>query len=135
MQVATQTAAEEIFEKWFPGASIESMVVMKTNTSTCNYWAVAKGAGIGVFPTYAYALGAQILPLQVDLHWDFDIWLSYHPSNRSIPRFRRMIDWIVDAFDSKKFPWFRDEFIHPTELEKQYKGAPLANMFEGFNMR
>ena len=135
MQLATQTAAKEIFENWFPGSSIESMVVMKTNTSTCNYWAVAKGAGIGVFPTYAYALGAQILPLQIDLHWDFEIWLSYHPGNQRIPRFRKMIDWIVDAFDSSKFPWFRDEFIHPTELEKQYKGGPLANMFEGFNMR
>ena len=46
-----------------------------------------------------------------------------------------MIDWIVEAFNPSKFPWFRDEFIHPTELEKQYKGGPLANMFEGFLMR
>ena len=44
-----------------------------------------------------------------------------------------MIDWLIDAFDPKKFPWFRDEFIHPNELPKEYRGAPLVNLFEGFS--
>ena len=135
MQFAAQTAAKEIFESWFPGVSQQDLLVMKTNTATCNYWAVAKGAGIGLFPTYAYAIGAQIFPLQIDLHKEIDIWLAYHPGSHRIARCRRMIDWIVEAFNPSKFPWFRDEFIHPTELEKQYKGAPLASMFDGFNMR
>ena len=30
---------------------------MKTNVSSANYWAVANGAGIGVFPTYG--MGAR----------------------------------------------------------------------------
>jgi len=135
MQFAHQTAAKEIFADWFPGALQEELLVMKTNTSSANYWAVAKGAGIGLFPTYAYALGAQLIPLQIDLHKQMDIFLAYHPGSHRIARCRRMIDWIVESFDSSKFPWFRDEFIHPTELEKQYKGGPLANMFEGFSMR
>jgi DNA-binding transcriptional LysR family regulator len=135
MQFAQQTAAKEIFESWFPDASQSELLVMKTNNTTCNYWAVAKGAGIGLFPTYAYAIGAQIQPLQIDLHKEFDIYLSYHPGSHRIARCRRMIDWIVEAFNPVKFPWFRDEFIHPTELEKQYKGGPLASMFDGFNMR
>jgi hypothetical protein len=33
--------------------------VMKINVSSVNYWAVANGAGIGVFPTYACAWGAK----------------------------------------------------------------------------
>jgi len=135
MQFAQQTAAKEIFESWFPDCSQSELLVMKTNNTTCNYWAVAKGAGIGLFPTYAYAIGAQIQPLQIDLHKEFDIYLSYHPGSHRIARCRRMIDWIVEAFNPVKFPWFRDEFIHPTELEKQYKGGPLASMFDGFNMR
>jgi DNA-binding transcriptional LysR family regulator len=135
MHLAHQTGATEIFESWFPGVALQDMVVMKTNTATSNYWAVVKGAGIGVFPTYAYAIGAQLIPLQIDLHFERDIWLSYHPGSQRIARCRRMIDWIVDAFNPSKFPWFRDEFIHPTELEKLYKGGPLINMFEGFNIR
>ena len=135
MQFAQQTQAKEIFESWFPGVSQQELLVMKTNNTTCNYWAVAKGAGIGLFPTYAYAIGAPILPLQIDLHKEMDIYLSYHPGSHRIARCRRMIDWIVEAFNPAKFPWFRDEFIHPSELEKLYKGAPLASMFDGFNMR
>jgi len=28
-----------------------------------------------------------------------------------------MIDWLVEAFNPAKFPWFRDEFVHPREFD------------------
>ena len=43
-----------------------------------------------------------------------------------------MIDWAIKAFSPQKFPWFRDEFIHPDELASAYRGEPLVNMFAGF---
>jgi hypothetical protein len=43
-----------------------------------------------------------------------------------------MIDWLIDAFEPRKYPWFRDEFIHPNDLPKEYRGAPIVNLFEGF---
>jgi hypothetical protein len=43
-----------------------------------------------------------------------------------------MIDWLIESFDPKRFPWFRDEFIHPYDLPKAYRGGPIANLFEGF---
>ena len=67
VQVADQIAAKEAFESWFPGQSPQDLLVMKTNVSSANYWAVANGAGIGVFPTYACALGGKIVPLEVEL--------------------------------------------------------------------
>ena len=82
VQVADQTAAKEVFESWFPGQLLHDTLVMKTNVSSANYWAVANGAGIGVFPTYACALGGNIIPLEVELNRPFDIWLSYHPGSR-----------------------------------------------------
>jgi DNA-binding transcriptional LysR family regulator len=133
MQFADQTAAKEIFESWFPGIPPQNLLVMKTNVSSANYWAVSKGAGIGLFPTYAYALGAKIVPLDIDLQRPFDIWLSYHPGNNRIPRIRRMIDWIIEAFNPTRFPWFKDEFIHPNDLKAVYKGESLINLFEGFS--
>ena len=45
---------------------------------------------------------------------------------------RRTIDWIIDAFDSKEFPWFRDEFIHPKRLAQGISRCTLVNLFEGF---
>ncbi len=133
MQFADQTGAKEIFESWFPGIPQQDLLVMRTNVSSANYWAVSKGAGIGLLPTYAVALGAKIVPLEIDLRRPFDIWLSYHPDSNRIPRVRRMIDWIVEAFNPVKFPWFRDEFIHPNHLKDVYKGEPLTHRFEGFS--
>jgi DNA-binding transcriptional LysR family regulator len=124
MQVADQTAAKEAFESLFPGYAQRDLLVMRTNVSSANYWAVANGAGIGVFPTYASALGGKIIPLEVELHLPFDIWLSYHPGNGRIPRVRHMIDWLIEAFNPAKFPWFKDEFIHPREFKAVYKVNP-----------
>jgi DNA-binding transcriptional LysR family regulator len=132
MQVADPAAAKETFESCYPGHSLPDLVVMKTNVSSANYWAVANGAGIGVFPTYACALGGKIVPLEIELRRPFDIWLSYHPGSGRIPRVRSMIDWLVEAFNPVRFPWFKDEFIHPNDLKAVYKGEPLAHLFGGF---
>jgi hypothetical protein len=43
-----------------------------------------------------------------------------------------MLDWVIDAFDPNKFPWFRDEFIHPKDLPKVVEGEAVVNMFAGF---
>jgi hypothetical protein len=102
--------------------------------SSAHYWAIAKGAGIGWLPTYAGAIGARVAPIDLglDLLFAFDIWLTYHPDANRIPRIRKTIDWIIASFDSKEFPWFGDEFLHPNDMPQQYRGAPLVNLFEGF---
>jgi DNA-binding transcriptional LysR family regulator len=133
MQVTDQIAAKEAFESLFPGYSPRDLLVMKTNVSSAHYWAVANGAGIGVFPTYACALGGKMIPLEIELRRPFDIWLSYHPGTGRIPRVRHMIDWLVEAFNPAKFPWFKDEFVHPREFKAVYKGESLTHLFGGFS--
>ncbi len=133
MQVTDQSAAKEAFESLFPGYSPRDLLVMKTNVSSAHYWAVANGAGIGVFPTYACALGGKMIPLEIELRRPFDIWLSYHPGTGRIPRVRHMIDWLVEAFNPAKFPWFKDEFVHPREFKAVYKGESLTHLFGGFS--
>ena len=59
LQSADQTATKELFESFFPGFSQRDLLAMRTNVSSANYWAVANGAGVGVFPTYACALGGN----------------------------------------------------------------------------
>jgi len=128
MQVADQTGAKEAFENLFPGYSQRDLLVMKTNVSSANYWAVANGAGIGAFPTYACALGGKMIPLEIELQQPYDIWLSYHPGSGRIPRVRHMIDWLIEAFNPAKFPWFKDEFVHPREFKAVYKGESLTHL-------
>jgi DNA-binding transcriptional LysR family regulator len=131
VQVADEAASKEVLENLFPGHTPRDLVVMKTNVSNANYWAVANGAGIGVLPNFAAAPGGKMIPLDIDLRWSFDIWLSFHPSSSRIPRMRHMIDWLVDAFNSAKYPWFKDEFLHPRELKAVYMGEPLTHLFGG----
>ena len=130
--MAEQGRGQEYYDKLFPGKPQPGFVAMRTNVSSAHYWAIAKGVGIGWLPTYAAALGGRVVPIDIDLRFPFDIWLTYHPDVSQIPRVRKLIDWLVDAFDARRFPWFRDEFIHPNELAKSYQGDPLVNLFAGF---
>jgi len=132
LQFADQTNTQELYDQLFPGVPHQGFVAMGTNVSSAHLWAISKGAGIGWLPTYVHAIAARIVPTEAVINFPFDIWLTYHPDSVRIARVRRMIDWLIDAFDPKRFPWFRDEFIHPHDLPKAYKGTPLVNLFEGF---
>lgn len=123
---------QELYNRLFPGVDPSKLVAMRTNVSSAHYWSIAKGGGIGVLPTYGLAIGAPLVPLDLGIHESVDIWLTFHPDAKRIRRVARLIEWVVQSFSQKKFPWFRDEFIHPLQLEKAYKGEPLVNMFSGF---
>lgn len=129
---ADPAATPELYNKWFANVPQAGFVAMTSNVSSAHYWAIAKGAGIGWLPTYAAAIGARIVPVDVNYRHSVDILLAFHPDANKIPRLRRTIDWLVDAFSPARFPWFRDEFIHPDRLQSMYTGGPLINMFEGF---
>jgi hypothetical protein len=59
-------------------------------------------------------LGARIAAVDNGLRRQFDIWLTYHPDANKILRFRWLIGWLIESFDPKRFPWFKDEFTIPT---------------------
>ena len=101
---------------------------MRTNTSSAHIGAISQGVGIGWVPTYVQAISGQMIPIDVadEFRLPFDIWLTYHPDAGRIPRVRKMIEWLVDVFDPRKYPWFRDEFIHPNELTRDHAARPAS---------
>jgi DNA-binding transcriptional LysR family regulator len=132
LQEADQTKGKEMYDK-YAGREQLGFVAMRNNVSTAHLWSIAKGAGIGWLPTYVPALGDPLIPLDIGYKFELDIWLAYHPDAKKIPRVRQLIDWTVQSFDGRKYPWFRDEFVHPKDLQKAYKQAePLVNLFAGF---
>jgi DNA-binding transcriptional LysR family regulator len=132
IQDAEQTKGKELYEK-HAGREQLGFVAMRNNVSTAHLWSIAKGAGIGWLPTYVPALGDPLIPLDIGFQFELDIWLTYHPDAKKIARVRQLIEWTVQSFDGRKYPWFRDEFIHPKDLQKAYKEAePLVNLFAGF---
>lgn len=132
IQDAEQTKGKEMYEK-YAGRDQIGFVAMRNNVSTAHLWSIAKGAGIGWLPTYVPALGDPLIPLDIGIKFELDIWLTYHPDAKKIPRVRQLIEWTVQSFDGRKFPWFSDEFVHPKDLQNAYKEAePLVNLFAGF---
>ncbi len=96
--------------------SVEGLVGIRSNSSSSVFYAVEHGAGIGALPSYALALDAPVIPVDIGVHQPIDIWLTYHPDARRTKRIARTIDWFRSIFDSQRYPWFRDEFIHPRDL-------------------
>ena len=132
LQDADQTRGKEIYEK-YAGREQVGFVAMRNNVSTAHLWSIAKGAGIGWLPTDVPALGDPLIPLDIGVKFELDIWLAYHPDAKKIPRVKQLIEWTIQSFDGHKYPWFSDEFVHPKDLQKAYKDAePLVNLFAGF---
>jgi hypothetical protein len=52
---------------------------------------------------------------------------------KKVARVKHMVDWIGQLFDSRKYPWFRGEFVHSRDLQGACKNAePLVNQVAGF---
>ena len=118
LMYADQGKARELYDQQYPERPQTGFVAMRTNVSTALYAAIVNGLAVGWLPTYYFAIGASVVPLEIEWIFSFDIWLSYHRDLGQVPRIRRMIDWAVEQFDPRKCPWFRDEFIHPGEFGK-----------------
>jgi hypothetical protein len=51
-------------------------------------------------------------------------YLAFPIPAAAASRVRHMIDRLVEAFNPAKFPWFKDEFVHPREFKAVYKVNP-----------
>ena len=132
MMYADQGRATEHYTTLFQDHPQTGFMAMRTDVSTALYAAVVNGLAIGWLPTYYFSLGATVVPLDIDCVFPFDIWLSYHADLGELPRVRRMIDWTIEAFNPQKNPWFRDEYIHPSELTKNQQIAGPTSIDKAF---
>ncbi|MBB3950118.1 LysR family transcriptional regulator [Aureimonas jatrophae] len=109
------------------------MVPLRTNFSSAHYWAVAKGAGIGMLPNYAIAIGADLVPVNLDMKLGVEVWLAIHPEVIKTARHRVFVDWLVECFSREKYPWFGNTALHPDEIVDLLRASgELQTYFEGF---
>ena len=132
LMYADQGKAREYYDQQYPEKPQTGFVAMRTNVSTALYAAIVSGVAVGWLPTYYFAIGAPVIPLDIDWVYSFDIWLSYHPDLGKVPRVRRMINWAIEEFDPQKCPWFRDDFIRPGEFDKHLRAGSLGEIDAAF---
>lgn len=113
----------------------ERMVRLKTNFSSAHYWAVAKGAGIGLMPNYASAIGGDVVYVDFGVVFRTEIWLATHPEIIKSERHSRFIDFLADSFDPRRYPWFGEQLMTPAQIEDQFSREDLRAYFEGFTAR
>jgi DNA-binding transcriptional LysR family regulator len=130
-QVAPQVPSDMV-KTVVPNPFAKHFVSFRANTSTAHAYAISRGAGIGLLPTYARAITRKVRPINVDFRLRRDIWLTYHPKTRNMKRVRAVIDWLREAFDPVRYPWFREEFVPPDQLETNYIKNNVIHLFEGF---
>ncbi|WP_319411871.1 LysR family transcriptional regulator [uncultured Cohaesibacter sp.] len=116
------------------GAGVaERMVAIRTNFSSAHYWAIAKGVGLGMLPSYARLIGGNVEPVDIPgLRLSLDIWMTCHPEVLKSARHRLFVDWLVSCFSSHRYPWFQDEFLTPAQIEERSEPALIKEYFDGF---
>jgi len=120
------------YERLLGVESVEGIVGVRTNTSSAVLYAVERGAGIGMLPNYALALGAKLVPIDVGLKHRLDIWMTYHPDLRNSYHHMLVVDWIRRIFDGRRFLCFDEKFIHPFDLMPLMADTTITSSAEGF---
>jgi DNA-binding transcriptional LysR family regulator len=112
----------------------QSQYIIMRNSSA-HYATIEHGLGIGFLPTYGFAIGAKLQPLNVPVRFSVDIWLCFHADSRSIPRVAKSLDWFVGAFDPRLFPWFRREFVHPKQFDEIIDSNGASDILKSVSLR
>ncbi|MBB4000094.1 LysR substrate-binding domain-containing protein [Aureimonas pseudogalii] len=117
----------------FSREASEKMVSLRTNFASAHYWAVAKGAGIGLLPNYAVAIGGDLVPIDIGMRISVELWLAVHPELVKTERHQTVVEWLNQCFSSETYPWFGERFMDPTEIQVFLKGSSrLRTYFTGF---
>jgi DNA-binding transcriptional LysR family regulator len=116
LQQLSPQLGETAFDEGLKSLNLQEAVGIRTNASSALLYAIERGAGIGLLPTYALALGARLVPVDVGIRHLYDIWVTYHPDLKNSERHMVVIEWLRRIFDPQLYPCFRDEFIHPIAL-------------------
>ncbi len=99
---------------------------IETNSSAVAFAAVRQGVGIGLMPTAILSIDPSLVLLDVAQMGCLKMWLCYHRDIGGSARVRRVKNWLMEVFDSRSKPWYREEFVHPRDFMHLIEGAPAV---------
>lgn len=89
---------------------------LATNSSSAVIEAVRHGAGIAALPTVASVFAPELVMLDLPPMARLELRLCIHRDLAGAARIQRVTQWLREVFDAKTKPWFRAEFVHPSEF-------------------
>ena len=108
------------------------LIGIRTNSSSAHFRAIATGGGIGILPTYARAISRRVRPLDLPVRLRREILCVVNPARTSSPGVQLALTWLGSCFAGDIYPWFRDEFVHPKDFEREISMRSVMGLFEGF---
>ena len=97
----------------FQGLATEGLA---TNSSSAIVEAVRHGAGIAALPTVSSVFAPELVLLDLPPMARLELRMCVHRDVAGAARIRQVTNWLREVFDSKTKPWFRAEFVHPSEF-------------------
>jgi DNA-binding transcriptional LysR family regulator len=130
-QKAEQVASHLL--PYFTGTEeVGDLIHFTTNSSVAHFRSVARGNGIGFLPTYAGAISRRIRPIDLGLHLKREVFCVINRESADVCAVRAAAEWLQDCFSGERFPWFRDDFIHPRDFESDGFSSDVVRLFDGF---
>jgi len=98
-----------------------------TNSSASSFNAIRLGAGLSVLPTAVLSIAPELVMLDLPVT-SHQLWMVRHRDVGKSARIRQVEAWLRQIFEPRTQPWYRAEFIHPSEFARfpRAKGAITA---------
>jgi DNA-binding transcriptional LysR family regulator len=123
-------AVSEITRQAVDIEMLAQAAAVTTNTSTAHFWSIAKGAGIGFLPTYVSAIARGLVPVDIGLRIEGDIYLVTKKSPANAETVELISTWIKQVFRPGDHPWFAQEFADPKTFVKNASSEVVVDLFK-----
>lgn len=103
------------------------------DSSVSAYQLVRSGKVITALPTYLSAVTDNLMPIPVpEARTQIEFWLSYQKDVEGYKPAMDFVDWLVENFDHKKFPFFSEEFVDPQIIARLDRSNWRENCLDYF---
>lgn len=107
--------------------------IVQSDSATFILSSVAAGGGVASMPSYAGLFDSRLMLIDETEHARLRFWAVFDRERGELPRVRETLNWLKSVFDARANPWFREEFIPPSEFpERQVSAiAPAGEITRG----
>ncbi len=109
---------------------MKDVVGFKVNSSQSLLTAVANGLGIAALPTYIAGISSRVRPIALPIRLKFDVWMTFSRRAQKSISAREGIEWVRESFDSVRYPWFKEHFVHPDDFPSATGGYQISHLLD-----